>query len=94
MNERQAKYPDLYEDLGEYEAIPQTTLEGVRNYVIDHRPVGHFLTAVLCNDLSGACFQADSDNLAVLPLIVKFVYNRVPSNCWGDKEKVFAWKTA
>lgn len=95
MNETQRReaYPDLYESLNEYDNIPGYTLSAIRNYVIERRPVGHFLTAVLCNNLFEACFHADAANLAALPLIVKFIYNRVPSCCWGSKEKVFAWKT-
>lgn len=92
-NQRREAYPDLYESLNEYAEIPGYTLAAIRNYVIERRPTGHFLTAVLCNDLFEACFHADAANLSALPLIVKFIYNRVPSLCWGSKEKVQAWRT-
>lgn len=52
---------------------------------------GQFLTAVLCNDLSQAVAHADDEALANLKRIVQFVYNDMPSPCWGTPDKVWAW---
>ena len=55
-------------------------------------PVGHFLTAVLSNNLIDAVGQADEMNLRALPAIVAYIYNEIPSGCWGSPEKVKEWR--
>ena len=52
---------------------------------------GGFLKAVLCNDLIGAVSKADSRNLANLPAIVAYVYNKLPASCWGSPEDYHNW---
>lgn len=49
---------------------------------------GSFLTAVLENNLSEAFGRADHENEANLKNIVGYVYNNLPSGCWGSREKV------
>jgi hypothetical protein len=49
---------------------------------------GSFLTAVLENNLCEAFGRADSFNSATLKHIVGYVYNHLPSNSWGSREKV------
>ncbi len=61
-------------------------------YANGRRPVGGFLTAVLSNDLAEACARADEQNLWSLPVIVGYVWNHLPSGCWGSPEKVAAWR--
>ena len=46
-------------------------------------PIGDFLTAVVRNDLSEACFRADDTNRKVLYLYALFLVNKVP----GFREK-------
>ena len=60
-------------------------------YVKDKIPTGGFLEAVLSNDLVGAVGRADSINIQRIPEIVKYIYNNLPSNCWGDSETVSKW---
>ena len=50
--------------------IPVGTFEDLCCYELNHRPVGDFLYAVLCNDLAMAFGYADEHNLAALPKIV------------------------
>jgi len=71
--------------------IPQRTLDSLDRYVRHHVPTGGFLLAVLTNDLFGAVGNADSENLAALPEICRYVYNELPSESWGNKTKVWAW---
>lgn len=49
---------------------------------------GGFLTAVLENNLMEAFGRADSMNSANLRNIVGYIYNHIPSNAWGSKERV------
>lgn len=52
---------------------------------------GGFLTAVLKNDLAGALGRADDINKHRLYEIVKYIWNELPSECWGSPEKVEKW---
>lgn len=75
-------------DFTDYEQIPLSTQDALVNYV-DHGLIpGGFLKAVLSNDLFKAVGRADASNRATLPLIVQFVYNRCPMDCWGSSEAV------
>ncbi|MCH7759838.1 hypothetical protein IIA15_00330 [candidate division TA06 bacterium] len=52
---------------------------------------GHFLKAVICNDLFDAVGRADMDNLKNLSAFITYLYNEAPSECWGSKEAMFKW---
>src|SRR5688572_25670613 len=52
---------------------------------------GDFLRAVLSNDLTEACGRADDYNLLTLPAIVAYVYNNLPADCHGSRERYEAW---
>ena len=54
-------------------------------------PTGHFLRCVLEDDLVGAISRADEGNLRCIKYIVMYMYNEMPSECWGSKELVDAW---
>jgi len=75
-----------------YAGLPEGLQGGMQRYVEDGIQAGHFLTAVLSNDLLGAVSRADSTNIKLIPEIVRWIYNEAPSNCWGDKERVQAWQ--
>ena len=64
---------------------------GLARYEIDRVTPGGFLLAVLQNDLIAAVGKADSENRGRLAEIVAWVYNNVPSCCYGSKAKVEAW---
>jgi hypothetical protein len=66
-------------------------VEAIQRYVEHGLQPGHFLLAVLQNDLYGACARADLVNRHRIFEIVQYLYNEVPSACWGSKEKVAAW---
>lgn len=71
--------------------IPAHTKAALDRYVNDRILPGGFLIAVLSNDLFGAVGKADSENLAALPEIVRYIYNEVPSGCWGTKDIIWKW---
>ncbi len=77
-----------------YEQINPRIIASIRRYADEHCPTGHFVGAVLSNNLVGACARADNDNIRVIPEIVKYVYNEIPGSCWGSPEKVKAWLEA
>ena len=69
--------------------IPSHTKAALDRYVNQKYLPGGFLMAVLSNDLFGAVGRADSENLAALPDIVKYVYNHMPADSWGSVDKVY-----
>ena len=71
--------------------IPPNIFNGLIAYVEDGIPTGHFLHAVLCNDLFEAMGRADMDSRVVLHEICEYVWNHLPGNCWGSAAKVTAW---
>lgn len=64
---------------------------GVRRYIEEGIPPGHFLTAVLCNDLREACGRADHTNRRLLWEYVALLYRSAPAGSWGSPEKFVAW---
>lgn len=70
---------------------PALTKANIDAWVRYGQPGGHFLTAVLENNLSAAIGHGDLDNLAALHHIVSYLYNRCPGACWGSPEKVKEW---
>ena len=87
----QFEYPVSEWFTGEYESIPAHMQDGLKRYVIDRLRPGDFLTAVIMNDLRNAVGHADDDNLPLLPLYVRWFYNRAPSRCHGSPAAFVAW---
>lgn len=67
-------------------------MQGCAQGYIDRGQVpGHFLMAVLCNDLSAAVAHADSVNAHLLKEWAQWVHWEVPSTAHGSRENVNAW---
>lgn len=81
---------DMVTALGKYD-IPFQTQDALMDWVMLHRAPGHFLTAVLENDLVGAFGRADDGNKRALEAIIKVLYNHVPNACWGSEDNVREW---
>ena len=75
----------------EASGIPQNLHGGLINYITTGRPVGHFLTAVLTNDLKEAIARADFESEESLGRLVRWLYNEAPAPCWGSTAKVIDW---
>lgn len=71
--------------------IPPRMWDVILRYLIERDPPGHFLTAVLMNDLKEAVARGDDENLARLANYVRFFYNHAPAMCWGSEKKVTDW---
>jgi hypothetical protein len=74
-----------------YAPIPDAIIEAFRNYSLHGRIPGGFCYAVLSNDLRDAVARADGVNIRLLPEIVWYCYNHIPSMSWGSKKKVAEW---
>lgn len=71
--------------------IPPLTQQSLDLYAKHGVPPGHFLRAVLEGDLFAAFRRADPADLAALPAIVTYVYERLPSASSGSPEVVSRW---
>jgi hypothetical protein len=74
-----------------YKDIPQRMIPPLYAYVLEGQKPGHFLTAVLCNNLWMASFEADSENVKLLREWAMLVYNYTPYKCNGSKEAMDRW---
>ncbi len=71
--------------------LPSHLKDVVHKYVYEGLRPGHFLTCVITNDLFGAVARADEESVKYLPQIVKYFYNKLPSKCYGSKERMEEW---
>ena len=71
--------------------IPERMMPGIQRYINEGIPPGGFLTAVIENNLSGACGRADDENIRNLPAYASYFYNEAPSHCWGSPKKMENW---
>lgn len=81
----------MKEFTGEYAIIPPLTQFALVRYVEDRIATGGFLNAVLTNNLFSAIAKADESNVQALRAIVRYIYNEMPGNCWGDAKTVKEW---
>lgn len=64
---------------------------GYRRYVMDGIPPGDFMYNLLADNLYETVFRADPINKQLLEDHARFIYNELPSQCWGDEETVNNW---
>lgn len=71
--------------------IPERMMGAIRRYVDEGIEPGHFLTAIICNDLREAVGRADTENMSNLPAYVGYFYNVAPAGCYGSHENMKNW---
>lgn len=71
--------------------VPEHLQDGLRRYLLHGIQPGHFLTAVLENNLFEAMARADLVSRAGLFGLVSHLYNEAPRGCYGSREIVQAW---
>jgi len=71
--------------------VPEHLRVACRAYVEEKRPTGHFLLAVLTNNLYEAIGRGDDASLAGLKGIIQWFYNYTPGNCHGTLARVTEW---
>ena len=73
--------------------LPSYMWDGLERWVVSGIVPGSFLTAVLKNDLRGACEFADDLNTVCLSNWVKFLYSNAPIGCWGSEKAFKRWES-
>jgi hypothetical protein len=68
--------------------IPEYMHQGFIYYIESGILPGDFLSAILCNNLKEAVYNADSTNIHLISTYIKFLYKHFPYNIWGSKERV------
>lgn len=81
----------LTHGLAAFSALPDYMHRAVRQYVVERRAPGHFLTALISNNLSETIARADDHNIKALRDWVRLFYNYTPTICWGSQAKFEAW---
>jgi hypothetical protein len=71
--------------------IPEHLIEGLSRYVTHGYRPGHFLSAVLENDLMEAMRRGDLDSRAGLFALCSVIDNDLPAACHGSVKRVAAW---
>jgi hypothetical protein len=65
--------------------------ESIERYLNSRIIPGGYISALLRNDLVSAIMYADSDSTNSIPDHVLWLYNNIPAEAWGSKEKVDKW---
>jgi len=71
--------------------IPEYMQGGIVRYYENGLQPGHFLSAVIDNDLKEAVSRADDVNVNCLKNYVMWFYNYAPSGSWGSAGAVDRW---
>lgn len=74
---------------GEYAAIPVRMRAAIERYCVARIKPGSFLTAILTNDLEGAVFNADQENLPLIKLYVQWF--KMHTSGLTGKENFIKW---
>jgi hypothetical protein len=71
--------------------VPEHLHEGLRRFLVDGILPGHFLRAVLENDLAQAFLRSDPESRAGLHSLVLFLHHDAPADAWGHTYNVRTW---
>lgn len=71
--------------------IPPYMWGGIERYMVNRIAPGHFLTALLSNDLIEAFARADDENAANMQRYCRFLYNYAPRGTYGSPAAVREW---
>ena len=71
--------------------IPEHMRGGLERFFNDKLEPGHFLSAVIDNDLREAVLRADNVNRQHIPNYIEWLYNHAPAGSWGHYQAVAEW---
>lgn len=74
-----------------YRTLPLETLETLDRYLEAGIWPGDALGAVLANDLQQTFARGDEGFIRHLPVLLRYLFNRVPSGAWGTDERIAWW---
>lgn len=71
--------------------IPSHMHQALKDYIEHGWQPGSFLTSMLQNDIYNAVWKADHINEGAISDWVKFLQWYIPTECFGNEEKVRDW---
>lgn len=74
-----------------YDKLPRHLRAGMERWIEEGILPGGTLRMILSNDLMAVC-SADSETLAAMPSIMRWIYSEAPSQCWGSADALKTWK--
>jgi len=74
-----------------WKQVPEHIRSGIKLYLTKGVMPGHFLQAVICNQLKESFMYADDENIYHMWDIVNFFYNEVPLLAWGSRKNMIQW---
>jgi hypothetical protein len=77
---------------GGFVTLPEDAHESLVRYIEHGVLPGHFLVAILINDLVGAVGRADETNAQLIAYYVAWLYAAAPAASWGSPDKVGEWR--
>jgi hypothetical protein len=84
---RKTLMPDNYNGTG----APFHMRGALEEYVLNGRPTGGFLRAVITDSLQDAVGRADKSNAKILSTYILWLVNHTPAACWGSPEAYDNW---
>ncbi len=75
-----------------YDWVPSRMRGPIERWVREAVVPGHFLRAIITNDLRGAFARADQENGRLIQNYLALFYNDLPSGCWGPSDALANWK--
>ena len=72
-----------------FRCLPQA--DDLRLYVEEGRPMNHFLTALVENDLMECIGRADEQSLEALDAYCAWLRTYAPRACYGSAERMADW---
>lgn len=77
----------------DYSMLPEHMQSAARRYIEEGELPGHFLFAVLSNNLMEAASRADDVNQVSLHTWASWMYNEIPGSAHGSREEVLMYAT-
>lgn len=69
--------------------VPAHIRDGLIEFILQARPLGGFLEAVMDDKLVESFSRADNENIAGMFNTASFIYNEVPMDCRGKNRKTW-----
>jgi len=76
------------------EIIPDYMHGSIMHWLWNGIEPGPFLASIICNNLKGAVFAADTTNKQIIVAYVEFFSWYMPGASWGSLEKMTKWSNA
>lgn len=86
------QFPETEENLDGYNELPDWLKTDIIDYINNGTAwIDDALMSMLENNFVNAVCACDNNTIKHIKVIAILLYNKVPSDCWGNKEIVNKW---